>query len=342
MPDTTVVLTPRGDDDHQEHDRGGHRQQRGAAFEGAEAEHLLQVEVQEEPHRDPCRPEQELREVGRRQVRRAEDAQTHQRLADTRLDGDEERQQRHAAAEDEQGLGGAPALLRRADDREHGHGQAHRRGDRAGEIDRAAARGHGRHERRRDSENDQRDRDVDVEDPGPRHPLGDHAAQEDAGGAPGGCGGAVDGEGLHQLLRVVAEEHHQQRQCRRGDECRADALDRTGGDLDAGRLGEAGGERAGGQDRPAGEEQALGAEQVGQAAAQEEQAAEGDDVGVEDPREVAGAEAEIALDLGQGHADDRRVHDHHELRERDDGKGRPAPRVGGLHEVPFCVGLRAM
>ena len=50
---------------------------------------------------------------------------------------------------------------------------------------------------------------------------------------------------------------------------------------------------------------------------------------------LVGREAEVGLDLGQGHADDRRVHDDHELRERDDGKGRPAPRVCGLHESAF-------
>ena len=40
-----------------------------------------------------------------------------------------------------------------------------------------------------------------------------------------------------------------------------------------------------------------GAEQVGEPAAEQQQAAEGDDVGVEDPREVLGAEAEVGADL---------------------------------------------
>src|SRR5918994_240608 len=44
---------PRGNDDHAEHDGHGHGQQRGPALEGAEAEDLLEVEVQEEPHRHP-------------------------------------------------------------------------------------------------------------------------------------------------------------------------------------------------------------------------------------------------------------------------------------------------
>ena len=180
-----------------------------------------------------------------------------------------------------------------------------------------------------------RDRDVDVEDPRPRDPLGDHAAEEHAGGAAGGCGGAVDGEGLHQLLRVGAEEHHQQRQCRWCDQRRAGALRCTGGDLDAGGLGEPGDQRCAGEDRPAGGEHAAGAEQVGEAAAEQQQAAEGDDVGVEDPREVSGAEAEVRADLGEGDADDRGVHDHHELRERDEAERGPAPRICGLHGCSF-------
>src|SRR5215207_8357064 len=67
-------------------------------------------------------------------------------------------------------------------------------------------------------------------------------------------------------------------------------------------------------------------------------AAEGDDISVEDPREVLGAEAEVRADLGQGHADDRGVHDHHELRERDQGECRPAPGRCGLHERSFRAG----
>ena len=101
-------------------------------------------------------------------------------------------------------------------------------------------------------------------------------------------------------------------------------------------IGEAGGERAGGQDGPAGGEDPAGAEQVGQPAAEQQQAAEGDDVGVEDPATAVGGEAEVGLDLGQRDADDRGVHDDHELGERDERERRPAPRVCGLHEgVPF-------
>jgi hypothetical protein len=49
----------------------------------------------------------------------------------------------------------------------------------------------------------------------------------------------------------VAEEHHQQRQGRWREERRARALHGAGSNLDFGRVGQAGGQRAGGEDSPA-------------------------------------------------------------------------------------------
>ena len=229
----------------------------------------------------------------------------------------------------------APAGFRGAHDPEDGERQAGGGGQSAGEVDRAAPSCGGGHERRREGEHDEGDREVDVEDPRPGDPFGDDATEEHAGGPPGGSGGAVDGEGLHQLLRVGSEEHHQQRQRRRRDQRRAGALNGTRGDLHTGRVGEAGAKGTGGEHDPAEAEEPLGAEEVREAAAEQQEAAERDDVGVEDPRQAVRAEAHVGLDLGQGDADDRRVHDHHELRERDDGKSRPAPRMTGWHETPF-------
>src|SRR6185436_8783334 len=50
---------PRAGADHPDHDCDGQRQQRRAAGEGAQAEDLLQVQVEEEEHRDPRGAEQE-------------------------------------------------------------------------------------------------------------------------------------------------------------------------------------------------------------------------------------------------------------------------------------------
>ncbi len=57
------------DADHQHHDRDGHRQEGRSAVERAVAEDLLEVEVEEEPGRDPGCAEEELDAVGGREVR---------------------------------------------------------------------------------------------------------------------------------------------------------------------------------------------------------------------------------------------------------------------------------
>jgi hypothetical protein len=219
-----------------------------------------------------------------------------------------------------------------AHDREDERGEAGGREHRPDDVHGTAPGRSGWHQAGRQREREERDGDVDVEDPGPAGPLGEDATHEHAGGTARRGGRAVNGEGLHQLLLIVAKEHHQQRQRRWRDERGTGALHGTGDDLDPGGVGQAGGEGASGEDRPAQAEQPLGAEQVAQPAAEEQQAAEGDHVGVEHPREVPGGEAEVGTDVGQRHADDGRVHDHHQLRTRDDGQGRPAPRIGcGLH-----------
>ena len=173
-PATIGALTPsraitRGaTHDHHDHDRDGHRQQRRAALEGAVAEHLLEVEVQEEPHRDPRRAEQQLRDVRRGQVRRAEDAQPHQRLAPLRLDrhehGEQQRGRRRcvsSVAAEPQPSSGARTTPNTVSARPAVAVSAPR------DVDRAAARRRRRHQAGRDGEHEQRDRDVDVEDPRP-------------------------------------------------------------------------------------------------------------------------------------------------------------------------------
>ena len=61
--------------------------------------------------------------------------------------------------------------------------------------------------------------------------------------------------------------------------------------------GEARHQRTDGQDDPAEAEDPAGPEQVGQPAAEQQQAAERDDVGVEDPAQALGGEAEVGLHL---------------------------------------------
>ena len=60
--------------------------------ERSQPKDLLQVQVEEEEHRDPRRTEQELRGVGGGEVRCGEDAEPHQGLTQPRLPGHEQPQ----------------------------------------------------------------------------------------------------------------------------------------------------------------------------------------------------------------------------------------------------------
>ena len=72
------------------------------------------------------------------------------------------------------------------------------------------------------------------------------------------------------------------------------------------------------EDGDARQERPAPAEEVSGPGPQEQEAAEGEQVGVEDPRELAAGEAEARLDVGEGDVDDGRVQDHHELGGQDD------------------------
>jgi hypothetical protein len=96
----------------------------------------------------------------------------------------------------------------------------------------------------------------------------------------------------------------------------------------------------GGEQRDPGGEGAAAAEHVPGAAAEQQQAAEREHVGVLDPGEAAGRQAESALHLRQRDGGDRGVQADHELSADDDGEddswammgGGGAPRSGGLRE----------
>ncbi len=329
---------PRGEHDHRDHDEHGHRQQRGAGGERAVAEDLLEVEVEEVPHRHPRGPEEQLGEVRAGQVGRLEDAQAHQRCLDRALDGHEHGQQHKRGAQHEQCGRRAPALLWGAHDAEHDERQAGGHGQRAEHVDAAAPGGRRRHQRRDGGQRGQSDRDVEPEHPGPAQPLGDHAAEEHSGGTAGGGGRAVERDGLGQFLGLVAEEHDQQRQGRRRDQRGTDALDGATVDLDAGGPGERAEHRADEQDDPSEGEHPLGSEEVRETSAEQQQAAEGDQEAVEHPRQAGLAESQILLHPGQRHGDDRGVHDDHELGKCDEPQGGPAPGTGDRHEGLLSAG----
>ena len=86
----------------------------------------------------------------------------------------------------------------------------------------------------------------------------------------------------------------------------------------SGRLGQAAGQRGEGEDGQADLEGAAAAEDVAEAAAEEQQAAEGERVGVEHPGQPGRAEVEGGVDVRQGDVHDGRVEDQHQLGHEDD------------------------
>jgi hypothetical protein len=129
---------------------------------------------------------------------------------------------------------------------------------------------------------------------------------------------------IHDQLSELVRD----RQRRRRDQRRAEPLQEAEADQGALGPGEAVEQGAGGEERQPGHEQAPSSEQVGHAAAQEQDAAEHDRVGGHDPLQVLLAEAEVRLDRGERHVDDRDVEDHHELGGDDHRQSEPAPSIG--------------
>ena len=168
----------RGDDD-----RAGHRQEAQPGLDRREAEHLLEVERDEVPHREHAAAEQEADEVGRCEGARAEDPQRDERSRRAALDEDEERQQGEARPGDRERRGRRPAVDVGAHD---GEGQQHEAGgdrQRSRQVEVALA-GDGpralRDEAHRAGDAEKADRHVDEEDPLPAQQLGEHAAEQDA------------------------------------------------------------------------------------------------------------------------------------------------------------------
>jgi hypothetical protein len=77
-------------------------------------------------------------------------------------------------------------------------------------------------------------------------------------------------------------------------------------------------------------EDAALADQVAEAAGQEQQSTEGDHVGVDDPGQVALAEAEVVLDRGERDVHDRDVEHDHQHAHAQHHEGDPARAVLGL------------
>jgi hypothetical protein len=180
---------------------------------------------------------------------------------------------------------------------------------------------------------------VHVQAPAPRQVLGEDPAEQQADRGAAAGDRAEDPEGGVALLRV-GERRGQQRECRGGEECAEDALQGTGGDEDAEGLrgpAEGGGD---GEADQADDEGGLAAEEVADAAAEQQQAAEGEGVGGDDPLAVLVREGQGGLGGRQRDVHDRRVEDDHQLSEAEDPEDRPAAGVVGVVRVGGHGSLR--
>ena len=184
------------------------------------------------------------------------------------------------------------------------------------------------------------DRDVDEHHPAPRHELGQRPAGHQADGTPGRRHRGEEPDRSHPLT-TFREGRRQQRQRRRCRERCADALQGPGAEEHPARDGQAAEERAEGEDGDAGQEGAAAAEEVAGAGPEEEKATESEQVGVEDPRELAARKAQALLHVGQGDVDDRCVKDHHQLGGQDDEQEHRRPAEQALR-VPGRPRSRAV
>ena len=93
-------------------------------------------------------------------------------------------------------------------------------------------------------------------------------------------------------------------------------------------VGEPAEERRGREEDEPGEEHPLAADQVAGATAEQQEPAEQERVRVDDPLEARLGDPELRLDRRERDVHDRRVEDHHELREADEDQDEP--RVHGV------------
>ena len=147
------------------------------------------------------------------------------------------------------------------------------------------------------AESDERDRNVDEEDPLPRQCVGEDAAQEHA------CGGAEAANGAPDAERDIpfpafGEGGHQDRERGGRDRGGAEALKRTSADQRCLGPREPAEKRADREHDQADHEHAPAAEQVGGPAAEQQEAAEDERVGGDHPLQVRLRELEVSLNRG--------------------------------------------
>ena len=251
--------------------------------------------------------------------------------AATSLADDEAGQQRNGRGEDADRPSRSPAPVVRLRDAEHrgreATGDEHRtEGVEATRREVAAlAEEHGRECQRGDP-----DRDVEEEDPLPAQEVGEDAAEQHAGCGSEAADRAPDAERDVALL-AFGEGRHEDRQRRRGDDRRAEALDGPGADQRGLVPRERREERRRREHDEAADEHATAAEDVGGTSAQEQEASEDERIGADHPLKVLLREAQVDLDRREGDVHDRDVEDEHELDDAQERQRHPLVFSGSNH-----------
>ena len=274
------------------------------------------------------------------QVPRLEDGQWDQRRLRGRLPGDEQPQQRERDRAQQQRRAVAPALLGRGlHDRVGADHQ--RRGDQKGtdhvgalaEADSLVALDVAAREQR----GDDRDRDVDEEDPVPVDRLGEDAADQEPDGAAARGDEREQAHGL-RLFAGLGEHGRDHPEDHRRGQSPADSLEESCTDQQARAVREPTEHRGCREQGEPGEEDGPAPDQVAEPAREQEEAAERDQVGVDDPGEVVLAEPEVVLDRRKRDVDDGDVEDDHQHARAQHVEGNPSVAVvlhlGRCHRFP--------
>ena len=263
----------------------------------------------------------------------AEEAHREHRLRRAALPGDECREECCADRERGDDRRARPAVAVSVDEPPDDPEQPSARQCEAGDVERLVRPG-ALAEKRREREQDDPDGDVQPEDPLPRDPVDDGAADERTHGDGKTCDPGPRTERETALLTRDSSAEDGQRQ-RRHDR-RAESLDRASRDQPLGGRRHRCCCRSRGEDADADHEHALAPEAIAERRSREHEHGERQRVGVDRPLELLDGRAEVYANDGKRRRDDEVVeHDHEERDRRDDE--RPERARAGFHR---CLPVR--
>ena len=316
-------------------ERARHRQEGEARLHGRQAEDLLQVEREEEPHREHRGAHQADDDVGAGERARAEDRHRDERhLRPALLDRDEQEEQRDPDADAGDDLRRAEPVALDVHDAEHERDLPGGERDGSGDVEVPLREVAAALDDVADGERDQHgaDRHVDEQDPAPAQRLGEHAAEQRARRSAAGGDGAPDAQRA-VALGPFGEGRRDDRQRGRRDDRAAEALQPAGRHEQAGARRQRAEQRGEREHGDADDEHPLAPEQVARAAAEHQEPGEGHRVRAHHPLQVVLGEVQRGADGRQRDVHDRHVEDHHELRGAGDQQDQPGVgrAAGGGH-----------